>query len=471
MTDEAAPARTSRRPVFRGMWDFFVAWFFCLPATYASEARGPDWIAHSRLAAFVFFGAIPLSGFSWFHMTGLLYGPSTVVQGGVSAFMMGVLCLLDSTICGAIGRGLSVGRYASVLVRLVFATCVAAFLAVGAVLFMLGDQVYVQRQKEEQKDRQTFAEVERANSRLLDYASATSEARRALELATAAVGREPESNRVLSSQGERCFSDFERLEKDTNASISAASLTKKRLKATGGQDADPQIQFQNSVISQGFAKLREAKARCESIQNEARAASAAYNSAAQETFKRARQAFDDAQGKQAAVEVTTNGAIAEQSAATKKAWANNMGANIKAAVIVIKTELWARICTIMVFALVLLIELSAIIGKMGLANGHISRLVANEDKVASHRIELRDQILLASSAKLAEVIAVVAAGHAKKRVDDELAQEDMEAVFKSVAAAVNAEQRVQAKASGQGQIVSKSRAWAIAQIEKHYNKG
>jgi hypothetical protein len=371
-------------------WNRVVAWFFGVPLDYASNGgtSRPDWIAHSRLAALVFFVVLPLSGASWYHLAGLLFPRSRAVQAGSALVMVGAVCLIDSILCRADGRKLggTFAGWASLLLRLFFALCAATSLATGAVLLMLDDQLPERRHELAQQRSAAFRAQLDKEYDLVGLQRSFDEATKRYDEAVA-LGREPSPMLKDLRLSDRAGACGERQKK--KEALESLAQQRRYLAASPKGNEHDVAQLEARIAHVG-AELGREEQRCRvweaQVQKQVEGDQLGGRAAVQASH-------DDAARAEEALRKATRdiAARAEEHADRATGGGSVLGENLRAAWVIVGEEGWAKVAAGLVFALVALIELAPVIGKLGLLGTSLGKQAAAENAEVERALARRSE--------------------------------------------------------------------------------
>lgn len=451
-TPDQQPVQTSHQP---DLWTWFVAAFLCYPAHYAAMVAPAHWIRHSRLVMFSTFVVLPISGFSWAHITMLLIGPS---EGAMSImavsglFAMCVVGLMDSMLCGALGQSrFTLATFAVFCFRWVFAICAATCLAMGATLYIMQDQL--NRERTDQELIMQAADRERIRSihDLGSHEASVTDAKSNLAQAQIFLATIPPEVASLKSSYEACQIQLKDIE--TANTHTLPPLVGERVKlrseiqradAAGESslalsDIKGKLREVESEIGQLRQRVRLKESECTSLKQSAAAALAEHKKTAKqavdETTLHQKEVVKDATAASTAASEQLNGL----NMVTKQTWSRNLSAQVKAAWSLVIKDGWATFVALMVFTICLVVELSPMLGKVALKGGNLDQLSAVDEEAAHQRLltrmeAVRNQEEAERSVSLGNMMAI-AEINATRRVAD--------AVFDNVEQLHNSKERMQ----------------------------
>ncbi|MBS4052716.1 MAG: DUF4407 domain-containing protein [Methylomonas sp.] len=384
-------------------WTCIVAAFLCLPPSYAAQVPLRHWINHSRLVMFVFLVVLPLSGLSWAHVVGLLIGPReyalpiTIVAG---LFMMGMVGLMDSMLCGALGqRHFSAATFAVFCFRWVFALCAATSLAGGAVLFIMGDQLDRQRANEALTTQETDRQRIRQIHDLDNQEKAVSDAKSGVAQALLSRDTVPQAVVSLKSSYEVCQTQLKSLEDDNSRRLPTLEGARVKLRSeierTNVADENasrllPELKGKlhevESEIGQFRRRISLKAGECHRFNERATVALTEHKAAASRAIEKARVREQDTVKEATTANTAAATQLNELNSATKQAWSKNLSAQVKAAWSMICNEWWAKFIALITFIICLVTELSPMLGKVALHGGALDQLAAFDEECARQRL-------------------------------------------------------------------------------------
>jgi hypothetical protein len=387
---------------------------------YGEEVSRPDWIKHSRLAAFVFFAALPLSCVSWWHLAGMVLGEeSRYTPVLIGLFMTVLILLMDSNLCGALDhRGLTWAGGVSIGLRLIFALGAAISLAVGLVLPTLDTDLALRRSQQALSTEKAVAEDKAEKHRLAEHAKRVASAEEALKAARKAVGTPPADVQAIVEVRDTCLRALEELQRNHEARIAMLDARYRRLKERGLTDTDGDVARELARLRSALADKRR---ECSRYEQEAAQWAVVRQTSAQRALEDAQARVNRAWNDQAEAEHEANSEIKESSEAAKETWSNKLSANLKVAWEVVVDDGWARARAGVIFVLVLLIELSPFLGKLRLMGGALSQRAADEEDAAAEWLRLKRAVTHAETETLKTAfVEVERCRAAKKRVEAEM---------------------------------------------------
>lgn len=389
------------------IWDAVVAWFLCVPASYATMVPDRHWLNHARLVAFVFAVVLPLSGLSWAHLVGLLIGPrdtAWAICTIAALFMMVAVLLTDSMLCGALGqRRFTPATFAVFCFRWLLAISAATSLAIGGVLFVMGDQLARERAEQslaiQESDRIRVGQIHDLDALAKSAAAAKNEVARTEVL----LASTPVIVSSLIASHNTCQVELRRLEDDNSRRLpplegTAARLRAelRRLNASSDEAArlalpamTGQLRETETEIGQFTGRMRRKARECAGYQVRAQEEDRAHKEKASEKLTAAENAKSEAEQAWRRAEIAATVQLDELNTTTIRSWSENLSAQLKAAWAMIEKEWWARIVAATIFVVCLVIEMSPMLGKVALRGGALDQLGEVEEEAARERFLTR----------------------------------------------------------------------------------
>jgi hypothetical protein len=425
------------------MWDAVVAWFLCVPASYATMVPDRHWQNHARLVAFVFAVVLPLSGLSWAHLVGLLIGPRDTgwaICTVAAVFMMAAVLLTDSMLCGALGqRRFTPATFAVFCFRWLLAISAATSLAIGGVLFVMGDQLARERAEQslamQETDRMRVGQIHDLAALAKSAAAAKNEVARTEVL----LASTPVIVSSLIASHDTCQAELHRLQDENSRRLpplegaaarlraelrrpnaSSDEAARLALPATAGQLRETEIEI-GQFTGRVTRKVRE----CTGYQMRARDEDRAHKEKTSQKLTATEKAKSEAEQAWRSAETAAAAQLDQLNTTTALSWSENLSAQLKAAWAMIEKEWWARIVAATIFVVCLVIEMSPMLGKVALRGGALDQLGEVEEEAARQRFLTR----LAATQSLEEAERSVLNETRKEQIEIVSIRKAAEAVF------------------------------------------
>lgn len=384
------------RPSF---WTRFVATFLCMPVKYAHQVPERHWLNHSRLVMFVVLVVLPLSGLSWMHLFSLLIGNhryADTISVGAGSFMMVVVGLMDSMLCGTLSQHrFTVAASVVFCFRWVFALCAAVSLAGGAVLFIMAPQLDRERATQalsaQESDRKRVNELHDVEGR----AKLAAESKDAMAKAKLQQSSVPSVVTQLTARHEECLSKLKTLQDANGARLPDLNGKLTSLRSAydvadasdGGGELKGRMRAAEMEIEQMKASEHRFAAQCQRLTAQAARELLYHQTQATRQLNEATAMVKESSKALTAATQAADNKLSELQSATSQAWSRNIGAQIKAAWRLVCSEWWAAFIAGVTFIVCLVTELSPMLGKMALRGGALDQLAEFDEEATRQRLE------------------------------------------------------------------------------------